>query len=71
MKSIITGNALLKALHEAGIIPAETHRIVIDATVNEAVIIYVEQFGTEELVKLIAPNIEGAKIIMERGRVPA
>jgi hypothetical protein len=71
MKRIVTGNALLKALHEAGIIPAETHRVVIDATANEAVIIYVEQFGTEELVNLIAPNIEGAQVIMERGHVPA
>lgn len=62
MRKIILANTLLKALVDAGIVPPETRRVVIDATVNEATYIYVEQFGTETLIDLIAPNIEGAKV---------
>jgi hypothetical protein len=64
--AIAMANGLLKALVDAGIVPPETRRVVIDATVNDATIIYVEQFGTEALINLIAPNIEGAQIIMAR-----
>lgn len=61
---ISRSNPLMEALHAAGIIPKETRRVVIDATANEAILIYVEQYGTDVLVNLIPPNVEGATIIM-------
>jgi hypothetical protein len=61
MMQVILGRDLLGALVEAGIIPNETYRVVIDATVNDPVVLYVMQYGTEELLKVI-PSLEGIKI---------
>lgn len=59
----ITGQSFGKYLIEAGIIPTTTRRFVIDAEVNKPVMIYVEQYGDERLLKLdLATALQGTTI---------
>jgi hypothetical protein len=50
--SIITGRGLGKKLVDAGIVPANTIRIIIDIDVNSAVKLYYEVFGDERLLEI-------------------
>lgn len=68
MKHIISGDQLAQALIKAGIIPENTRRVVIDITAGQAARLYVEEYGTEALLDLIPPNIEGAEIIVNGER---
>lgn len=61
MAEVILGRGLLNALIDAGIVPEGTLRVVIDVPANDAVILYVMQLGTEQLLKVI-PSLEGIKI---------
>jgi hypothetical protein len=59
----ITGMALLEALRDAGIINQgdRIRRVVIDASVNNAVIMYVERIGDSRLLR-IASGLGGIEI---------
>jgi hypothetical protein len=59
----ITGMALLEALRDAGIINQNDRirRVVIDASVNNAVIMYVERIGDSRLLQ-IASGLGGIEI---------
>jgi hypothetical protein len=61
--AIITSDAFQKALIEAGVIRFEdrVRRVVIDATVNEATVMYVERFGDEKLLEVV-PALVGVEI---------
>ena len=48
----IHGRHYLKYLQDNGIIPPYTRRVVIDASVDSAVTLYCETFGSDELLKL-------------------
>lgn len=54
--SIIHGRGFLGWLIDNGIVPKETRRVVIEASVEMATVIYVEQYGTEELIKVQVPE---------------
>lgn len=64
MPKLITSTSLSKKLIEAGIIPPNTRRAIIDIRMNDAVTIYIEAYGDERLLDIIANNLEGAKIVM-------
>lgn len=51
----ILGKLFLAWLHEQGIIPENTRRVVIDARHDSVVVIYTEQYGTDRLIKVEAP----------------
>lgn len=52
---IIDGDAFLQWLSGAGIIPNTTRRVVIDACVGEALMLYIEQYGTKSFIDLEPP----------------
>lgn len=51
----IAARYFLRYLHEQGIIPKYTRRVIIDASVDSAVHIYVEMFGSNKLLTLNLP----------------
>ena len=61
MSGILLSRHFQRALIDAGIIPKDTTRVVIDARLDCAVVLYVMQLGTEQLLKVI-PSLEGIKI---------
>ncbi|MFA5054058.1 MAG: hypothetical protein WC565_08360 [Parcubacteria group bacterium] len=63
-RKIIDGEQFVKALAAAGVIPDEymVRRVIIDCTVGEVVKIYIEEFGTEEMLHLIAPELKEAQV---------
>lgn len=59
----IHGRAFLEWPDAAGIIPSKTTRVVIEASINDAVRIYVEQYGDEGLISVEPPpELRGAEI---------
>jgi len=54
----IIADEYLQNLVNAGIIPEETGRVVIDARAGNPVYIYVMQYGTEELLRVGMPEGE-------------
>lgn len=60
---VITSDAFQKALIEAGVVRVEdrVRRVVIDATVGDATIMYVERFGDEKLLKVV-PALVGVEV---------
>lgn len=52
---IIHGKAFLSWLIKEGIVPAETRRVVIDASVDSAVVIYIEKYGTSAFISVKPP----------------
>jgi hypothetical protein len=59
----ILGRKFIQALLDAGVVtPGEAvRRVVIDADVNEIVVMYVERFGDERLLQLV-PAMTGVQI---------
>ncbi len=62
MKKVIAGCALGRVLTDAGLIPDNCRRIVIDIAANEAAIVYYETYADEELLKVVTDSI-GARIV--------
>ncbi len=61
-----TGNSFLKALEDAGVLKPEdkTRRVVIDATIGEPLMIYIENIGDERVLQLTThPSLEIASRI--------
>ena len=52
----IMGREFLIMLKDAGMLPPETSRVVIDAKVEDVVRIYIESYGREDLLKVITPE---------------
>ena len=53
---------LIHLCEQLEIEPSNVRRIIIDAKVNSAVIIYVEQYGTDKLFDLRPPDVSAAEI---------
>jgi hypothetical protein len=61
----IHGRQFLQWLHEQGIIPGWTTRVVIEASATSIVKVYVESVGTEGLVRVVAPpELKGAEVVV-------
>ena len=70
-RRIIDGEQFVKALAAAGVIPSEymVRRVIIDCTVGEVMKIYIEEFGTEEMLHLIVPELKDAQVtIVSKGK---
>lgn len=67
----IHGRKFLLALHEAGILGEHEYvrRVVIDASVDGAVVMYVERYGDERLLT-VATTLDGVEIRREDDPVP-
>lgn len=65
--SAITGRTFLQWLIDNGVVPDRTRRVVIDASYNSFVSIYIETFGTEKLIKVGVPSelLTATKVILE------
>jgi hypothetical protein len=61
--SIILADTFHQALVDAGVITVEerVRRVIIDAQVDHATMVYVERFGDERLLR-IAPALTGMEI---------
>lgn len=66
MSNVITGNAFIDALLASGIITVEQHvrRIVIEATADNVVVMYLECYGDKRLLKVV-PALTGVEIRRE------
>ena len=53
---MITGNTFLKWLSDNDIIPKDTRRVVIDASYDSAVLMYIEKFGTKKIIEVKPPE---------------
>jgi hypothetical protein len=61
---IIHGKKFLEWLRQCGIIPERCCRVVIDASVDSAVMIYTEHYGTEKMLSVVPPpELFGATVI--------
>jgi hypothetical protein len=58
-RSLIHGREFLEALAEAGVIRNEDHvrRVIIDAAVDTAVVIYVERYGDDRLLSVALASL--------------
>ena len=63
----LSGDALLRALIEAGIIPANTTRVVLDILWRQEVTLYLETLADERLLGLV-PLLPGVTIIRDEPR---
>lgn len=61
--SVIVGNAVIDALLEAGIVTPDQHvrRVVIDVQVGEPVVMHVERFGDERVLRVL-PALRGTEV---------
>lgn len=55
MRPATSSKSFLDWLRRSGIIPENTRRVVIDAKVNDVVMIYIEQYGTTALLDVDPP----------------
>lgn len=63
MAQIIRGNPFLERLCAAlGLDPAKTRRIVLDVSVSDAITVYTEQYGDEQLLDLDLPPLPTVKV---------
>lgn len=64
---VISGRAFLLWLIDNGVIPDRSRRVVIDASYDSIVAIYVETVGTEKLIKVEVPTelVGATKVILE------
>jgi len=70
MHSVLFGknNLLWEWLESAGITIDQTHRVVIDINVNDVVRVYVEGVGSDKMLAVKPPSLEGAQIsIVDKG----
>ncbi len=64
--SAIHGKAFIEWLRAGGIIPDRTTRVVIEASVTDAVRVYVEQYGQDGLISVEPPpELRGAVVVMK------
>jgi hypothetical protein len=62
------GKSFLEMLHEQGIISKNVRRVIIDASVDEALKLYIEEYGDERMLHLdVMPELEAAVTMVERG----
>ena len=60
---LITGDQYLNAVCDAlGFGAMPVCRIIVDATVGEGVMVYVELFGSEELLHIALPSGDGLEV---------
>lgn len=52
----IMGREFLTMLKDAGMLPPETSRVVIDAKVDDVVRIYCQSYGRDDILKVIMPE---------------
>ena len=67
---ITPGMDFLQWLQEVGIVPegSDARRVVIDAEVGKVVKVYVEMFGTEDILNVEPPpSLTGAKVTIIGG----
>jgi hypothetical protein len=59
----ITGRTFLESLIEAGIIRRDdfVRRVVVDASVDNSLIVYVERYGDDRLLK-VATTLDGVEV---------
>lgn len=60
VSKVAPGLALLRKLVAAGVIPPQTRRVVIDATVDAPVVLHVECFGDDRILQLGTADFENA-----------
>jgi len=62
-------SAFVRALIEnLGLVDKHVRRIVIDCAMDAAVYIYIECYGSEEVLNVAPPDIEGCKVtILHKG----
>ena len=65
MATLVGGRSFLGRLVELGIIPSLTRRVVIEAAVDDVVMIYVQQYGDARLLGVEVADLLGAQIVME------
>ena len=64
----IHSKAFLEWLERFGLIPENTRRVVIEASVDSAVMIYAELFGTSPMVEVDPPpELRGARVVVNGG----
>ena len=63
-KRVISGNEFMVKWAEALGLPPTTRRVVIDADVNKALIVYVSCYGTEDLLTIEPPSADEVRIIV-------
>lgn len=63
MTKILLGHRFVQALAAAGIIPdaSRVRRVVIDAQVNNVMVMHVELYGDERILDVV-PTLEGVEI---------
>ena len=64
-KRVVTGREFLMALERAGVLQVEdrTRRAVIDASIDDALVIYVENFGDERVLEVTThPDLRVATV---------
>lgn len=66
---ILRSNALVDWLKSAGIDTEHARRVIIDAKAGEVVLVYVEQFGTDQMFKVEPPDLSKAEITVLRPNV--
>lgn len=65
MAKLVAGKHFLQWLEDVRIVPKGTsaRRVVIDAEANSVIRVYVELYGTEEMIRVTPPAaLEGAKV---------
>lgn len=70
---IVTQQALVDWLRRAGIPVDEVRRVIIDAKVDDAVRVYIEQYGTDRMFKVEPPDLSKAEITLsapDEGEAP-
>jgi hypothetical protein len=62
----ISGAAFLDHLQDLGILheDSRTRRVIIDAAFDKPIFIYVEELGTERLLKMAPPDVTGMEVVM-------
>ncbi len=65
----IHGREFMRVLYEAGVIPMTARRVVVDAAVDSATIVYVELIGDERMLK-VATTLKGVEITREVPTAP-
>lgn len=61
----VLAHDFLVMLRDAGIIPGDTSRVVIDAKAGEVLLMYYEVCGTGDLIKVITPESLGHAVKIE------
>ncbi len=54
----------MRVLYEAGVLPITARRVVVDAALDSATIVYVELIGDERMLK-VATSLKGVEITRE------